>query len=65
MNWGSVGNFLSMNGSGHAPFIWSAYGLLLAVVVLEALLVRRRRMAALAEARRIVRTETANAGAAD
>jgi heme exporter protein D len=45
MNWGSLENFLAMGGYG--AFVWGSYGVTLAVVVLELVLLRARRRRAL------------------
>ena len=49
MNWGSLDAFWQMGG--HGRFVWGAYGATLAVLVLEAVLVRRRLARAMAQAR--------------
>jgi len=53
MNWGSLENFISMGGYG--PYVWGAYGVMLAGIVAEIWLQRGRRRRALQEARRVVR----------
>ena len=45
MNWGSVSAFLAMGG--YAGFIWGAYGVTAACIVLEIALLTARRRAAL------------------
>jgi heme exporter protein CcmD len=44
-------DFLSMDG--YAEFVWSSYGITLAIVIGLGLTSRRRRLAALANARRV------------
>ena len=49
MNWQSMDEFFRMGGYG--LYVWGAYGLTLAVMVAEALVVRQRRQQAFAAAR--------------
>jgi heme exporter protein D len=48
MNWGSPAEFFFMGGYG--LYVWGSYGVALAVMVAEPLLVRLRRRRALREA---------------
>jgi heme exporter protein D len=41
MNWGSVDAFLAMGGYG--LYVWGSYGITLALLAIEILLVRKRR----------------------
>jgi heme exporter protein D len=50
MKWESLSQFLAMGGYG--GFVWGSYGVALAVLVLEIVLVRRRFRAARAAAAR-------------
>jgi heme exporter protein D len=47
MNWASAADFWAMGGYG--AYVWGAYGVTLAVMLAEPLLVRRRCRQALAE----------------
>jgi heme exporter protein D len=49
MNWQSLDQFLHMGGYG--LYVWGSYAVTLAVMVAEAVLVRRRNRTALAAAR--------------
>ena len=49
MNWQSMDEFFRMGGYG--LYVWGSYGLTLAVLVAEALVVRQRRRQAFATAR--------------
>ncbi len=49
MNWQSMDEFFRMGGYG--LYVWGSYGLTLAVLVAEALVVRQRRRQAFAAAR--------------
>ena len=49
MNWQSMDEFFRMGGYG--LYVWGAYGLTLAVLAAEALVVRQRRRQAFAAAR--------------
>jgi heme exporter protein D len=51
MKWNSINDFIHMGGYG--LYVWGSYGVTLAVMVVEALLARRR----LARAREAIRTE--------
>ena len=57
MNWQSMDEFFRMGGYG--LYVWGSYGLTLAVLVAEALVVRQRRRQALAAARDDWQPETA------
>ena len=48
MNWGSWSDFLSMGG--YALYVWGSYVVAAALVVVEIVLLRSRRRAALAQA---------------
>ncbi len=50
MQWGSLENFLEMGGYGF--FVWSSYGMCMAIVVAELVMGRARRRRALAEVAR-------------
>jgi len=50
MHWGSLENFLEMGGYGF--FVWSSYGMCVAIVVAELVMGRARRRRALAEVAR-------------
>lgn len=39
--WDGIGDFLAMGG--HAPYVWGSFGMVATVVIIEWLLVRRRR----------------------
>ena len=41
MNWGSLDNFLAMGGYG--LYVWGSYGVTLVVVVVELILLARRK----------------------
>jgi len=41
MNWGSLDNFLAMGGYG--LYVWGSYGVTLVVVVVELVLLARRK----------------------
>ena len=45
MNWGSLDNFLAMGGYG--LYVWGSYGVTLVVVVVELVLLARRKRSAL------------------
>jgi heme exporter protein D len=49
VQWGSVGEFIAMGGYG--PYVWGAYGMLVAALTVEVWLLRRRRTGALRAAR--------------
>jgi heme exporter protein D len=49
MSWGSLDNFLAMGGYG--LYVWGAYGVTLALMVAEIVLLARRRRALLARKR--------------
>jgi heme exporter protein D len=51
MSWGGWGHFWAMGG--YAPFVWGAYGVTLAALVVEVWLLRRRRSRALARVERL------------
>jgi len=55
MNWQSFDNFLHMGGYG--LYVWGSYGLTLAVMLVEALAVRRRQRQAFAAARQLAQAE--------
>jgi len=55
MKWGSLEAFLAMGGYG--VFVWGAYGLTVAAIVLEIVLIARRKRAALAAIERLKRHE--------
>ena len=55
MNWGSVSEFLSMGG--YALYVWGSFGACVVVMVLEPVLLGRRRHAVLDHLRRRVRAE--------
>jgi heme exporter protein D len=55
MNWQSFDNFLHMGGYG--LYVWGSYGLTLAVMLVEALAVRRRQRQAFAAARQAAEPE--------
>lgn len=48
MNWGSVGEFFAMGGSG--LYVWGSYAAALALMAVEPLLARQRHRRALADA---------------
>jgi heme exporter protein D len=50
MQWGSLENFLEMGGYGF--FVWSSYGMCVAIVVAELVMSRARRQRALREVAR-------------
>ena len=50
MNWGSWSEFFSMGG--YALYVWGSYAVTAALVVVEIVLLRSRRRAALAQAGR-------------
>lgn len=49
MSWGSVDNFLAMGG--HGLYVWGSYGVTLALVVVELLLLARRKRNAVGQIR--------------
>ena len=49
MNWDSLDAFLRMGGYGR--FVWGAYGVTLALMLVEAVLVRRRLRRAVSDVR--------------
>jgi heme exporter protein D len=49
MNWNSLEDFVHMGG--HGPYVWGSYAVVVVVMVLEALLARRRLRRALEQAR--------------
>ncbi|CAG4882415.1 Heme exporter protein D [Georgfuchsia toluolica] len=52
MNWGSPAEFFAMGG--YALYVWGSFGLTALFVVIEPVLVRKRRAAALESLRREV-----------
>lgn len=50
MNWGSPGEFFAMGG--YALYVWGSFGLTALLMLIEPVLVRRRRAAALDSLRR-------------
>jgi heme exporter protein D len=50
MNWGSVGEFFAMGGYG--LYVWGAYAVCLAALLIEPWLARRQRRQALIDAAR-------------
>ena len=54
MQWGSLENFLAMGGYGF--YVWGAYGMTVAVLALEVVLLRARRARAKSEIARELRT---------
>ena len=44
MNWGSLDNFLAMGGYG--LYVWGSYGVTLVVIVVELILLARRKRSA-------------------
>jgi len=53
MNWNGLQDFIAMGGYG--PYVWGAYGMLLAGIAIEIWTLRARRQRALREAHRVVR----------
>lgn len=53
MNWGSAAEFFAMGG--YAPYVWGSFGVCALLMVVEPLLVRRRRSRALDELGRELR----------
>jgi len=49
MNWGSLDNFLAMGGYG--LYVWGSYGVTLVVIVVELVLLARRRRNAVEQIR--------------
>lgn len=54
MSWGSASDFWAMGGYG--VYVWGSYGVTLALIAIEVLLVRARKRAALENAQ-LVRAE--------
>jgi heme exporter protein D len=50
MQWGSIENFFEMGGYGF--YVWTSYGVCLAVIVADIVSARMRRTRALADVRR-------------
>jgi heme exporter protein D len=49
MTWGSAAAFFAMGG--YAPYVWGSYGVVALCIVIEVLVLRARRRAALARLR--------------
>jgi heme exporter protein D len=49
MNWGNLDNFLAMGGYG--LYVWGSYGVTLALIVAELVLLARRRRSAVGRIR--------------
>lgn len=49
MQWNSVSEFLAMGG--YAFYVWGSFGLTVLIMVVESMLIRRRRVELLAELR--------------
>jgi heme exporter protein D len=47
MNWGSAAEFVAMGG--YAPYVWGSYAVTALCLIIEPLVVRARRRAALAQ----------------
>jgi heme exporter protein D len=62
MQWGSVENFLNMGG--YAFYVWSSYGVCVAIIVAEMLSLRLRRRRALDDLRRQARLASQRGAAA-
>ncbi|MFY9327118.1 MAG: heme exporter protein CcmD [Georgfuchsia sp.] len=58
MNWGSPAEFFAMGG--YALYVWGSFGVTALCLVIEPLLVRRRRNAALESLRREVAANKEN-----
>jgi heme exporter protein D len=57
VNWGSLDNFLTMGGYGF--YVWGAYGMAAAILVIELWQLKARRRRALAELKREVARRSA------
>lgn len=58
MNWGSPAEFFAMGG--YALYVWGSFGLTALFMVIEPVLVRKRRIAALESLRREVAANKEN-----
>jgi heme exporter protein D len=58
MNWNSAADFFAMGG--YAFYVWASFGVCALALVVETILLRKRRMAAIVETRREIAARTNN-----
>jgi heme exporter protein D len=58
MNWGSTAEFFEMGG--YAFFVWGSFGVAAAALVIETILLRKRRSSAIVELRREIAARSKN-----